>query len=166
MYDKLKRMDKYKEASTQEIFEEYAKIMDELKVRKVIRTFNNPVADYAEWLVALKLKLKLETNSKAGYDGTDSKNIRYQIKCRRLQVGKSSRQLGVIRKLEEKEFEFLVGVLFDRSFSIQEAYMIPHEVIEKYAKYSSHQNGHIFYLKGPLLKDPKVKDITEKLKKT
>jgi len=31
--------------------------MDELKERKVIRTFNNPVADYAEWLVALKQDL-------------------------------------------------------------------------------------------------------------
>ncbi len=157
-------MDKYKKASTQDLFEEYAAIMDELKYREVIRTFNNPVADYAEWLVARTLKLELETNSKAGYDGVNLDGIRYQIKCRRLQDEKASRQLGVIRKLEEEEFDFLVGLLFNRDFSVKEAYLIPHEVIEKYAKYRKHQNGHIIYLKGPLLEDPKVKNITDKFK--
>ncbi len=157
-------MTKYKKSSTHDLFQDYAEIMDELKERNVVRTFNNPVADYAEWLVSSKLKLNLETNSKAGYDAKDSTGTRFQVKCRRLSISNSSRQLGVIRKLGEKEFDYLIGVIFNRDFSVKEAYQIPHKVIEKYAKYSNHQHGHILQLKGGLLKDPTVKDITENFK--
>jgi uncharacterized protein DUF6998 len=157
-------MSKYKKSSIHSLFQDYAEIMDELKDRDVVRTFNNPVADYAEWLVSKNLKLDLETNSKAGYDAKDSTGTRFQVKCRRLSSSNSSRQLGVIRKLKDKEFEYLIGVLFYRDFSVKEAYQIPHKIIEKYAKYSDHQHGHILQLKGELLKDSAIKDITGNFK--
>jgi len=89
-------MNKYKKIDTVSLLRHYADLMEELKDRNVIRTFNNPVADYAEWLVAQKLGLKLETNSKTGYDAKDSNNVRFQIKCRRLLPSNKSRQLGVV----------------------------------------------------------------------
>jgi hypothetical protein len=61
----------------------HAEIIDELRPRKVVRTRNNPVGDYTEWLVAKALKLELANNSSAGYDGTDENGLRYQIKGRR-----------------------------------------------------------------------------------
>jgi hypothetical protein len=109
------------------------------------------------------MEMTLENNSKSGHDAVDKKNIRYQIKCRRLQDKKASTQLGVIRNYKSKDFEFLVGVLFNSDFSVKEAYQIPHEVIEKYAKFSEHQNGYILFLRGDVLKDKRVKDITKKL---
>ncbi|GAI05452.1 unnamed protein product [marine sediment metagenome] len=62
----------------------FANILDELKERKVVRTRNNPVADYAEWLVTQQLGLSLERSSKRGYDAIDQNGKRYQIKSRRL----------------------------------------------------------------------------------
>ncbi len=141
----------------------YADILDELKHRHVVRTFNNPVADYAEWLVAQKLGLKLETNSRSGYDATNSANEKIQIKSRRLVPSNKSRQLGVIRNLEAVEFDYLIAVLFESDFNLMEAYKIPQNVITKYAKYSKHQNGYILHLRGNILKDPVVEEITKAL---
>ena len=41
----------------------FADILDELKERRIVRTRNNPVADYAEWLVTRQLGLSLERSS-------------------------------------------------------------------------------------------------------
>ena len=61
----------------------YADILSELNARGVVRTYNSPVGDYAEWLVAEKMDLKLEKNSKKGYDAYNlSTDTRYQIKSR------------------------------------------------------------------------------------
>jgi len=54
-------------------------------------------------------------------------------------------------------------VLFDEYFNIQEAYMVPHEIIEQYSRFSKHQNGYIFHLRGAVLSDSKIKDLTNLL---
>lgn len=65
--------------SVRELLQCYVDTIAELKIRKIVRTGNNPTGDYAEWLVAKKLNLTLETNSKAGYDAVDAQGTRYQI---------------------------------------------------------------------------------------
>lgn len=50
--------------SSIELMNLYAEILAELNSRKVIRTYNSPVGDYAEWLVAEKLGFLLEHNSR------------------------------------------------------------------------------------------------------
>lgn len=56
----------------------YAKVLAELRQRGVVRTRNNPLADYTEWLVSTKLGLQLDGNSKVGYDATGEGGLRYQ----------------------------------------------------------------------------------------
>jgi len=161
------RMTKYdlKEFTTSDLFKYFADILDELKQRNVVRTRNNPVADYAEWLIAQSFDLSLERNSRAGYDAINNRGERFQIKSRRLDPTNKSRQLSVIRNLRNNEFDYLIGVLFEKNFAIKEAYKIPHDLIEKYARFSEHQNGHLLNLKGKILKDPEVEDITQILSK-
>ncbi len=151
--------------SPHELLVLFADVLDELKSRGVVRSRNNPVADYAEWVVTKGLGLSLQSNSTAGFDAIDSKGIRYQIKGRRLYPPNSSRQLGVIRNLAGKKFDFLVAVLFNKDFSILEAYKIPHYLIGKYARYSEHQNGHILILKGGVLMAKGVERIDNILRK-
>ena len=57
-----------KNKSSVELMNLYAEILAELNRRNVVRTYNSPVGDYAEWLVAEKLGLVLEHNSQKGYD--------------------------------------------------------------------------------------------------
>lgn len=138
-------------------------IVEELKNRKIVRTHNNPIADYAEWLAAKKLKLSLETSSHKGFDAKDRKGRTYQIKCRRLTNKNKSKQLGVIRNLNKREFDFLIGIIFNEQFDVIEAYMLPRKIISQFAVWSKHQNGHILQLKGPMLKSKYVKNITARL---
>ncbi len=140
--------------------------MDELKSRGILRSFNNPVADYSETLVSLALGLRLEPNSNQGYDAVDSEGARYQIKGRVIRGNDSLHQLGVIRKLVAQEFHFLIAVLFDQDFAVIEAYRIPHRVIARYAKYNDHQHGHILRLRGKITEDPEVERIGNLLRVT
>ena len=138
----------------------FADILDELKERKVVRTRDNPVAGYAEWLVTRRLELSLEHNSKRGYDATDRSGKRYQIKSRRLDQINESKQLSVIRNPDNNEFDYLIGVLFNRDFTIKEAYKIPWGVIKEHARFRKHQNGHILLLQGAVLTTRGTEDIT------
>ena len=55
----------------------YCALMAELKDRGVVRSANNPVADYSETLVSRALGLSLEARSKAGYDALGGDGTRY-----------------------------------------------------------------------------------------
>jgi hypothetical protein len=144
----------------QELLLQFAQILDELKRRKVIRTRNNPVADYAEWLTAKALGLTLEKNSQSGFDGKDKSGVRFQIKSRRLDLTNQSHQLSIIRNLHKREFDYLVGIIFDHDFGVLEAYKIPYHLIIKYVKHNEHQHGEILQLSGGIVRDPNVEDIT------
>ena len=137
-----------------------ASIIDELIARKVVRTRNKPLGDYTEWLVAKVLKLELASKSTLGHDGTDRKGTKYEIKGRRVTPENTSRQLSVIRKLEDKNFDFLVGVIFNEDYEILVAVMVPHNVVGEYASFREHVNGHILQLKGAILEDSRVSDIS------
>lgn len=53
-----------KKKSSIELMNMYAEILAELNSRNVVRTYNSPVGDYAEWLVAEKLGFVLEHNNR------------------------------------------------------------------------------------------------------
>lgn len=145
--------------SVVELLQLHSAILDDLKRRKVVRTRNNPVGDYTEWLVAKGLELELAENSSAGFDATDSEGTKIQIKGRSISTENKSRQLGAIRKLDEKDFDHLAAVIFDNNYQIIDALLIPHKVIYDYANYSEYQNAHILQLQDPILNDPRVEDI-------
>jgi hypothetical protein len=140
-----------------------SEIMRELKSRDVIRTKNSPIADYCEWLVAKKFKWKLANSSNGGYDAKDSDGFRVQIKCRMIEGGKGTNQLGVIRNLDKDPFDYLVAVLFNERIEVVKGYKISKELIRKYSRFSMHQNGHILILKEEVLASNELIDITSSL---
>jgi hypothetical protein len=146
---------------TQQLLKYYSQILDELRERKIIRTSNNPIGDYTEWLIANRLGLTLAPNSTTGYDAIDSSGLKFQIKGRRLTVHNKSRQLSAIRNLKNHDFDYLIVVLFNEQFEVEQVAKIPHAIIEKYAHYREHVNAHILILRGNILSDPMVEDLTE-----
>ena len=142
----------------------HARVIEELNHRGVLRTRNNPVGDYAEWLVSTSLGLTLANNSAAGFDATDPDGVKYQIKGRRVTPDSPSRQLSAIRNLGAANFDHIIGVLFDAEFTVTGAYKVPHSVVREYAKYRKHTNAHILHLQGRLLSDPRVTDISAELR--
>lgn len=156
-----------KKKSSIELMNMYAEILAELNSRNVVRTYNSPVGDYAEWLVAEKLGLMLERNSQKGYDAYDPETgLRYQIKSRweRGAASTQSRELNVIRNYDDNQFDYLVIVIFDERFCVKEAYMLPHDTVKPYARYNKHQNGYVLVAKGAVLLDKGTENITGRLR--
>lgn len=142
-----------------ELLSLHSAILTQLRFRGVIRTKNNPVGDYAEWLVSKALCMTLLSNSSAGADAIDTDGKKVQIKARRVTPDNLSRQLSALRNYEAADFDYLIAVIFDENYNVLDAYKIPHEVIRDYARHSDHVNAHIINLKGAILSDPRVSYI-------
>lgn len=151
--------------SFKDLLLQHVEILEELKRRGILRSNNTPTADYAEWLASRAFGLEIQPKSQKGYDAIDSRGIKFEIKGRKITPSNPSRQLGVIRNLDDKNFDFLIGILFDKDFSVLEAYRIPHGIISKHSSYSEHQNGEILHLKGDILSAKDVERIDEQIRK-
>ncbi|MGA2385807.1 MAG: hypothetical protein ABSG33_04655 [Candidatus Bathyarchaeia archaeon] len=139
----------------------YCDLMKELRERHMART-NNLVADYGEKVVAELLNLKLSVGSNKGYDAIDEKSgVTYQIKSRQATKhnGASSKQLGAIKDLDEKLFDYLIAVIFNEFMEPKDIWQIPFGIIRKYSTFSERQNGHILILAGDILQDEEVKKL-------
>ena len=134
--------------------------MAELKDRGVVRSSNNPVADYTETLVSRALGLSLESQSQAGYDARGADGTRYQIKGRRLTSHNRSTQLSALRNLAQRPFDTLAAVAYSQDLSVLYGALIPIEVVTELSRFSTHRNSHIFMFRRNVLEDPRVTDIT------
>lgn len=146
-----------------ELLQLQAKATEELKNRNVVRTQNNPLGDYTEWLVSNRLKLHLSKNSRAGFDAVSDAGVKFQIKGRRVTPGNQSRMLSAIRNYDGKDFDWLVAVIFDQDFSILNAYLVPHEVIGEYFPHKDHVNGRVVVMSGPITRDGRVMEMADQL---
>lgn len=141
----------------------HSKILSLLHARGVLRTKNNPVGDYAEWRVANAFGMTLLPNSAAGADALDKDGKRVQIKARRVTPENPSRQLSVLRNYEQQDFDYLIAVIFNEQYAVTDAWQIPHAVIEKYVPHRDHVNGRVIILKGKILLDDAVTNVTSRL---
>lgn len=141
-----------------------AAAVDELRRRRVVRTANAPLGDYAEHLLARAFGWTLSPNSGAGYDAVCGAGNRYQIKARRLRNDvPSERQLGVLRGLPDGRFDHLASILFDADFAVRRAAIVPHAVVAARASRTSHVNGWRFMLDDTVWAEPGVRDVTEEV---
>lgn len=140
-----------------------AQVIDELRKRGVVRTNNNPIGDYAEYLFAHAMNWTLSGNSTSGHDAVCTQGVRYQIKARRLGLANASRQLGAIRKLESQQFEYLAAILFKADFSILRAVIIPHDIVAQFAKPTPHTNSWRLMLDDRLCNHQGVSDVTGRI---
>lgn len=144
-----------------ELLQLQANATTELKRREIVRTNNNPLGDYTEWLVKNMMNLKLSANSKAGYDAISDAGVTYQIKGRKVTPDNPSRQLSAIRNYAEKDFDWLIAVIFDKDFNVLNAYLLPHEIIGDYYPHRNHVNARVVVMSGAILQDKRVMEITK-----
>jgi hypothetical protein len=144
-----------------ELLSHHGAILRELRSRGVVRSYNSPAADIAEWIGARAFGLKLETASAKGYDAVDPGGQRYQIKSRRITPENSSTQLGVMRDLADKHFDYLLAIYFEEDFQVRAAYLVEHGAVVDHALFSKAQKGHILHAKSALLADPRCRNVTD-----
>jgi hypothetical protein len=150
--------------SPPELLALHAKVSEELRSRGVTRSSNNPVGDYAEYLFCRAYGWKQENNSASSFDAIDQDTkLKYQIKSRRLTETNTSRQMSALRNLDSKGFDYLAGILFDKSYKIYRAAIIPHAVVLQQSKYGTHTNSWRFFLRDSVWSEQGVVDVTERL---
>jgi hypothetical protein len=137
-----------------------AEAVIELRRRKVVRSSNNPVADYAEGLAARALGFDLATRSTTGHDGVDKSGVRYEVKARRPTSTNASTKLSFMRGLDVGHFDYLVGILFHEDFSIARAALIPLQIVREIAKYRDSMNAWDMHLRDSVWGLNGVDDIT------
>lgn len=149
-----------KSLQVSDLFELHGQILSELRRRGVVRSTNNPIADYAEYLCARALSLKVAAKSTKGFDAVCPAGKRYEIKARRVTSLNKSRELSAIRGLDPQQFDYLIGILFREDFRVWKACVIPHSVVKDHAAWSDHTNAWRFHLRDTLWSIPGVLDLT------
>jgi|GEM_PF-715332 hypothetical protein len=141
-----------------------AGVIEELRRRQVVRSTNNPVADYAEFLAARAFGLNLAGRSEAGYDGKDAEGLRYQVKARRLTSANPSRQLGFIRSLDADPFDLLLAVLFNSDYTVFRAALLPVAAVRARATWVEYVRAWRLVLTEATFVVDGVRDITEEIR--
>ena len=144
----------------------YSAIVEELHGRGVVRSTNNPVGDYAEYLTAQAFGLSLVANSAIGYDAISPDGIRYQVKSRRLTARNRSRQLSFFRgfQLAGEPFDLLVAILFNEDFTVQRAALVPVAVVREHAVRVEYVNAWRLILRDSVWLIPGVEDVTDRIR--
>ena len=134
----------FKNFTDQDVISFYPKILKELKKRNIIRT-NNLVGDLGEYWTRKKYndtpnlpKLQDAPKSTKNIDAISVKGERYAIKST------SGSGTGVFASLptdnEDKKFEFLVLVIFDKDYILQEIFELTRDQFLKYRKLKPPEN--------------------------
>lgn len=142
----------------------YGAVLDELRRRKIVRSSNNPLSDYAELLFCEAFGWTQKGNSESGYDAIDAQGNRYQVKGRRLTRFNGSRQLSAIRKLDTKPFDYLAGLLVDERFTVLRAVIIPLSIVEARSTHVAYTNSWKFMLVDDVWALPLARDVTGELR--
>ena len=153
-----------KELTTLDLLGLYSGILIELCERGVLRSVNNPAADYAEYLVTETLHLTPAPKSTKGYDATSQDGKRYEIKARRLTRISHPTRFSAIRTLEENSFDFLVAVVFDENFRVEKAIVLTREQVKQRAFWQAHVNGWILPINSDFWETEVSQDITDQMR--
>jgi hypothetical protein len=128
----------------------------ELRRRGVVRTFNSPIGDIAEELVALHYGGEPGSFSQKTWDvrvGTEF----LQVKALRRNEGGKRRNLSPIRS--DDGYDAVIVVVFTEELRIEKAIRIPRAVVNEMFERRPHVNGRIIRLTGRLLEHPDVEAI-------
>lgn len=81
------------------------------------------IGPLGEHIGASVFNLELNTNqNEKGFDGTDKNSMKYQIKSRTFRNDTFSIPQFDFRCLDEKNFDYFVGIIFDQEYRVTKAY--------------------------------------------
>lgn len=110
------------------IVQQYLASRQDLKELGILRTDRNLQGDYAEWLVAEKLKIKLsESTIEKGIDGTDNSGNTYQIKSRMVEKATDNTSFDI--QNISFPFSFLICVFFSKNLQVLKILKIPYKTV-------------------------------------
>lgn len=160
-------LDSFAERSTAQLLAGYARTLEALRSRGVLRTANAPAGDYAEWLVWRAFGGRIDPNSTKSHDVTDADGRRLQVKARLVSAKPTPGQLqtSVFRSWN---FDLAVLVqLHERDYTVVRASMVPADVFEEgrsHARWSEHVKGWAVHMTPALMEHVDSVDATTQLR--
>jgi hypothetical protein len=142
-----------KELSTRELLALWASALRELKERGVVRTFNNPIGDIAEELVAGHYAGERGSFSQKTWDVRTTDEL-LQVKALRRAGVATRRNLSPVRS--DDGYDAVIVVIFTEDLRVEEAIRIPREVVNELFEHRSHVNGRVITITRKLLEHPGV----------
>jgi hypothetical protein len=138
----------------------WAEVSEELRRRGITNSANNPVADYAERLVAEAAGGTVQPPSTRGFDVKTPDGERIQVKARRRSLHSTPHHFSAIRDIERHGFDILVAVVFRPDFTIEKAWRLPWAAVRRHAVFVRRTNSWRLSLPtGRMLQDPEVVQI-------
>ncbi|WP_114201997.1 hypothetical protein [Janibacter anophelis] len=153
-------------APASDLFVLQGQLLAELRERRVLRTNNPPVGDYAEWLVAQALGVdRLPANSTKSYDLVSEKYGKVQVKARLVSSPAKSGQQQT-SPFRTNNFDHAAFVLLSAvDFSIVAAVLMPLAAVEERWTWRQHVKGWTVHMNGPTMTHPGAIDISDDLRR-
>ncbi len=142
--------------STRELLALWAQSLRELRDREVVRTFNNPIGDIAEAVVAMHYSGERGSFSQASWDVRTRDGELLQVKALRRTGAKTRRNLSPVRS---DGYDAVIVVIFTEDLRVEQALRIPRSVVNELFAWNGHIAGRIITMTRKLLDHPEVTSI-------
>jgi hypothetical protein len=142
--------------SVRDLLALWAGTLRELRRRGVVRTFNSPIGDIAEELVALHYGGVRGSFSQKTWDVRIGDEL-LQVKALWRNEGGKRTALSPVRS--DDGYDAAIVVVFAEDLRLEKALRVPREVVNELFPRSAHVNGRVIRLGRRLLDDPRVKTI-------
>lgn len=127
-----------------------------LKKLGILRSERNVQGDYAEWLAAEILDLRLAANTvEKGFDATDREGRTYQIKARLVQSLDETTSFDF--KSMPASFDYLVCVFLSHTLELLGIACVPYQVVRELGK--QNENSFRFRWNKRTASDPRIKKV-------
>jgi hypothetical protein len=144
------------EMPTRDLLALWAQTLRELRDREVVRTFNNPIGDIAEALVALHYGGERGSFSQASWDVKTREGELLEVKALRRTGAKTRRNLSPVRS---DGYDAVIVVIFTEDLRVDEALRVPRAVVNELFAWNEHVAGRIVRVTKELLEHPEVRRI-------
>lgn len=134
----------------------WAGSLRELRDRGVVRTFNNPIGDIAEELVAQHYRGERGSFSQKTWDVRVGTEL-LQVKALRRTGVRTRRNLSPIRS--DDGYTAVIVVVFTADLRVERAIRVPRAVVNELFERRPHVNGRIVTLGRRLLEHPAVEAV-------
>ncbi len=142
--------------SNRELLEVWAKSLQLLYDRRVVRTYNSPIGDIAEEMVARHYGGVRGTFVQAAWDVAVGDEL-LQVKACRREPGKSRTGFSPIRHRDG--YDAVILVVFSMDMKVEEAWRVPREVVNELGKFNAHVNGLKIALTSDVRAHPEVEQL-------
>jgi len=142
--------------SVRELLALWSGSLRELRRRGVVRTFNSPIGDIAEELVALHFGGERGSFAQKAWDVRVGTEL-LQVKALRRNEGGRRSNLSPVRS--DEGYDAVIVVVFTEDVRLEKAVRIPRDVVNEMFERRAHVNGRIIRLTRGLLQHPGVEAV-------